>query len=208
MYRLVKMSPRSYRLGRREAGVADTRARIVAATRELLARGDARGLTIDEVARRADVARATIYYQFRSRRGLVEAIVEDVQQRAGQHEIARAVELADPAEALRATFSRGCRFWSSEHVIVRVLTGLAAVDAEIREVVIQADENRLTLMSRLVERLDEAGRLRAGCSRTHAANVLWALSSFELFDQLCTRRGLAADDVAAVLVDLAGRLLS
>lgn len=201
------MSPRSYRLGERAAPVAETRARIVAATRELLTAGGVRRLAIEEVARRADVARATVYYQFKSKRGLLEAVVADVQERAGQHAIASAVELPDPLEALRATFARGCRFWAAEETIVRRVTALAAIDPEMRDVLDRAEDNRLGLVTRLAGRLADEGQLRPGCSRHRAIDVLWLLSSFEAFDQLRGRRSLPTEEVAAVLVDLAGRLL-
>ncbi len=39
--------------------------------------------TVDEIARRADVARATVYHQFRSKVGVLEAVISDFEQRAG-----------------------------------------------------------------------------------------------------------------------------
>jgi AcrR family transcriptional regulator len=202
------MSPRSYRLGKRADTIQQTRAQILAATRALLARDGHPQLPIDEVARRADVARATVYYQFGSKRGLLEAVVADVQRRAGQQQVVAAVELADPIQALRRTFELGCRFWATEHPLVRKLTGLAAVDPEIRQVLFQVEQQRLPLLTRLVERLADAGYLAAGCSRSRAVDVLWLLSSFEAFDQLFTARQLPVEEVAEVLFDLAARSLA
>jgi AcrR family transcriptional regulator len=197
------MSPRSYRLGKRTDSIQQTRARILAATRALLARDGYPQLPIDEVARRADVARATVYYQFGSKRGLLEAVVADVQRRAGQQQIVAAVELADPIHALGRTFELGCRFWASEHRLVRKLSGLAAVDPEIRQVLSQVEQQRLPLLTRLVERLADAGQLAAGCSQRRAVDMLWLLSSFQAFDQLFTGRQLPVEEVAGVLLDLA-----
>jgi AcrR family transcriptional regulator len=197
------VSPRSYRLGKRADSIQQTRTRILAATRALLARDGYPQLPIDEVARRADVARATVYYQFGSKRGLLEAVVADVQRRAGQQQVVAAVELADPLQALRRAFQLGCRFWASEHPLVRRLSGLAAVDPEIRQVLSQAEQQRLPLLTRLVERLAEAGQLAAGCSTSRAVDLLWLLSSFEAFDQLFTGRQLPVEEVASMLFDLA-----
>jgi AcrR family transcriptional regulator len=46
------------------------------------------------VARQADVARATVYYQFGSKRAPLEAVADDIQRRAGQQQTIVAVELA------------------------------------------------------------------------------------------------------------------
>jgi AcrR family transcriptional regulator len=202
------MSPRSYQLGKRADSIQQTRARILAATRALLARDGYPQLPIDEVARRADVARATVYYQFGSKRGLLEAVVADVQRRAGQQQVDAAVELADPVQALRRAFELGCRFWATEHPLVRKLSGLAAVDPEIRQVLFRVEQQRLPLLTRLVERLADAGHLAAGCSKSRAVDVLWLLSSFEAFDQLFTARQLPVEEVAGILADLAARSLA
>src|SRR4051794_41559911 len=75
------MSPRPYRLGRRAENIEQTRGRIIAAMRELLARDGYRSASLEEVARVADVTRATVYYQFGSKAGLLEAVVGDIQRR-------------------------------------------------------------------------------------------------------------------------------
>src|SRR5438093_13007201 len=71
------MSPRPYRLGRRKPAAQRTRARVLRAARELLtARAGAEPFSVDAVARRAGVARMTVYHQFGSRRGLLEALLD------------------------------------------------------------------------------------------------------------------------------------
>jgi AcrR family transcriptional regulator len=199
------MSPRQYRLGIRTEAVEQTRRRIIDAAREALVRDGYRSTTLDEVARAADVARATVYYQFGSKAGLLEAVVADIERRAGQAAVADAVELPDPVDALRRTFLAGCGFWAAEHRVIRRLTGLAAVDDEIKRVIAEVETHRLPLMARLVDRLAVAGRLSPSVPAPRALDVLWMLSSFQAFDQLFSERRLPADDVAEILADLAVR---
>src|SRR5207247_4639385 len=71
------MSPRPYRLGRRQGAIEQTRQRVLRAARNLLVvRGGVDRFSIDAVARRAGVARMTVYHQFGSRRGLLEALFD------------------------------------------------------------------------------------------------------------------------------------
>jgi AcrR family transcriptional regulator len=197
------MSPRQYRLGKRAVTVEQTRDRIINATRELLAREGYPQASVDEVARVADVARATVYYQFGSKKGLIEAVVRDIQRRAGMAAVVHAVEAPDPVEALRRTFVTGSRFWAAERPLIHKLTGMAAVDADVRRVLADVEEDRLPVLTRLVQRLADAGRLTGSRSADEALHVLWMLSSFEAFDQLFSARGLPVDDVARLLGDLA-----
>ena len=75
------MSPRPYRLGQRQVAADETRARVLAAARDQLAKETS--FSIDAVARRADVARMTVYYQFGSKRGLLEALFDLLAARGG-----------------------------------------------------------------------------------------------------------------------------
>src|SRR5256885_10418272 len=78
------MSPRPYRLGRRQPAAQRTRARVLRAARELLtARAGAEPFSVDAVARRAGVARMTVYHRFGSRRGLLEGLFGSFAPRGG-----------------------------------------------------------------------------------------------------------------------------
>lgn len=197
------MSPRGYRLGKRVESVEQTRERILAAARDLLVRNGYRSMSLEEVARVADVARATIYYQFGSKAGLLEALVADIERRAGQAAVVDAVEVSDPVAALRQAFAMGCRFWAAEHPLVQRLTGLAAVDDDVRRVLGEVEGHRLPLLTRLVERLSAAGRLSPDISPDRALDVLWVLSSFGAFDQLFAERHLTVAAASDVLADVA-----
>jgi AcrR family transcriptional regulator len=187
--------------------VAETRARIVAAAQAVFGEDGFHRAPLDEVARRADVARATVYYQFGSKLGLVEAVLDDIERRGRQERVLAAASLPDAAGAVRRCFEEGTRFWAAEHVLVRKLSGLAAADPDMRRLVQQREGGRLALVTRLAERLAEEGRLRAGCSLEDAVQTLWLLSSFEAFDQLFSGRELGAEAVADALADLAERAL-
>ena len=69
------MPARAYRARRRPERTA-TRDRIKAAVHELLAEGGFHQATVEEVADRAGVSRATLYQHFGSRLELVDAICE------------------------------------------------------------------------------------------------------------------------------------
>lgn len=62
---------------RTNAGVEETRARILAATREVFERNGTRGTTTREVAERAGVNEATLFRHFGSKAALIGAMRED-----------------------------------------------------------------------------------------------------------------------------------
>ena len=79
-------------------------------------------------------------------------------------------------------------FWAAERPLVRKLTGLAAVDTEVQQLLTEVERDRLPLLARLVERLVAALRLAPSYSSEQALDFLGMLSSFEAFDQLFTKR--------------------
>src|SRR5262249_59613985 len=95
------MKRRPYRLGQRQTSVEQTRARIVAAAREILAARDGfSGFTVDAVAAQAGVARMTVYNQFGSKLGLLEALFDDLAARGLVERLRTAFGRPDPREAL------------------------------------------------------------------------------------------------------------
>lgn len=148
------MSPRPYRLGQRQVATEQTRARILAAARELLsAEAGVAGFTIDAVARQAGVARMTVYYQFNSKRGLLEALFDDLANRSLVERLIPALQTPEPLAALRGLVEAFAGFWAAERVVMRRVRSLAALDPEVEEGVRARDERRRGHLQRILARL-------------------------------------------------------
>ncbi len=204
---VTSVNPRRYTLGARAAAVTETRQRVVAAARALFVEGDFRRATMDEVARRADVARASVYHQFKSKLGVFEAVIRDFEERAGLGELVTVIETAPPARLIRTTVTAGCRYWATDPALTRKVIGLGTMHPEVQELIDRHDAGRMRLLSRLVDRLLEAGALPEECSPDQALNVLWVVTSFDAYDLLTRGRGLPQAEVAETLARMAeGRL--
>ena len=171
------MSPRPYRLGQRQVASDETRARVLAAARDQLAKETS--FSIDAVARRADVARMTVYYQFGSKRGLLEALFDLLAARGGLHQLPDAFRQSDPNVALDRLIEIFARFWSSDRVVMRRLRAMAALDPELDQVLRERAEGLRNGLRVIVSRLPKG---RAPVADT--VDLLFALTSFENFDLL------------------------
>ena len=194
------MSPRPYRLGRREASVEATRARILAAARDVLAaEADVASFTVDTVAEQAGVARMTIYYQFESKRGLLEALFDALATRGLVGLLRDAFARPDPMEALDAFVIAFCGFWASDRVVIRRLRSLAALDREVGQSVHARDLRRRDGLRNICHRLTKAGW--SPKAHDQQLDVLQMLTSFEVFDMLAgATRG--EKDVAQLVMRL------
>lgn len=205
------MSPRPYRLGRREAAVADTRERILAAAREVLGENGFAGFTIDAVADRAGVARMTVYYQFDSKGALLDALldalaagslVDRLHAAVGPADPLDPVHLIDPIDALDEFIAAFVGFWASDRVVIRRLRGLAGLDPEVEAAVSARDAKRRAGLRVLVIRLIETHGQPVDASIDDVTDLLHTLTSFETFDVMAAR-SRAPEDVASLLIRVA-----
>jgi AcrR family transcriptional regulator len=179
------MSPRPYQLGQRQAATEQTRARILAAARELLmASSGFSGFSIDAVARQADVARMTVYHQFGSKIGLLEALCDSLAVSGGMEQLASAFRRSEPLEALDEYITVFGRFWQSDRLVTRRLRGLAALDPDFEQVIRARDERRRQGLRVIVGRLVEQHGRSEPSALDEVINVLYTLISFECFDTL------------------------
>ena len=176
------MTPRPYRLGRRQAAVDGTRARILKAARALLvARRGA--FSIEAVARRARVTRVTVYQRFGSRSKLLEALFDDLARQGGMWDLADAFRQSDPHAALARFVAIFARFWTAHRPIHRRLRALAALDQGLERTLRARQEWRRQGVRVIVGRLRErSGPAAAATEET--IDALFALTAFETFDLL------------------------
>src|SRR5436305_4035631 len=199
------MATRAYRAQRRSTRSDATRERIIAAVRELLAEGAFHESTVEEVADRAGIARATLYQHFRSRLDLVDGICDTFAVNPALLALREVVELPDADAALSETIANTVRFWSSEDPILSQLYGVAAIDPAARDLVDRQRADRRGELQRLARNLRSSGRLRSGVGERRALALLLVLTSYHTFREL-REAGLSDRELTKSLVE-SGRTL-
>jgi len=192
------VTPRPYHLGRRQAAVDRTRARILQAARALLVERGGE-FSIEGVARRARVTRATVYQRFGSRPQLLEALFDDLARRGGMWDLATAFRQPDPEEALARFISTFGRFWTAHRPIHRRLLGLGALDAGLERTLRARQEWRRQGLRVIVGRVRERYGRPAADAAAETVDLLFALTSFPTFDVLAGPKRTPADVAPLVL---------
>jgi len=200
----VKNDPRPYRSPHRAAATEQTRARIIAAACTLLSGGmNLPQFSLDAVARQAGVTRLTIYNQFESKRGLLEAVFDDLAQRGGLSELPAVFAEADANQALRRLVSVFCRFWAAHATVMPKFGAVTTLDDEVKASLHQRSERRRQALAVLVMRLTQDARE----SSDDLVDVLFALTSFEVFNALSVRNR-SAKSVETLIYDLVEHAVS
>jgi AcrR family transcriptional regulator len=179
------MSPRPYRMGKRQAAASETRTRILEAARQLLANESETDLSMEAIARRADVSRLTLYYQFKSRPGLLEALYDHLAIRGNMQRMAEVFHESDPSVALEKLVVTFVGFWSSDPLVIRRLRGIAVLDAEVDQGIRARDARRQHAAREILRRI-ALGRKKPLTAEHQnlAADIVSMLTSFESYDAL------------------------
>src|SRR3954468_8289445 len=108
------MKKRSYVSHARAAGAAETRDKVVRAAIAFLRHKDLARFSLDAVAKAAGVTRLTVYNQFGSRRGLLEAVFDEIARSGGLHRLGDAMAMPDPRAALDRVVETFSAFWARD----------------------------------------------------------------------------------------------
>lgn len=197
------MSPRAYSMEKRQTATAETRGRILEAARQILAQELDTELSMDAIARRADVSRLTIYYHFSSRPGLLEGLYDYLRMRGNMQRVEEVFHEPGPSVALGKLIHTLVEFWSSDPGVIRRLRAMAALDPEIAKGMRARDARRQRAIGEILRRMAAARKKTRGPEQqTLAADVLFALISFETYDALA-RAGHRREEIIAAITRLA-----
>ena len=190
MDRKVGDVKRSYDARSRQAQAERTRELLLDAARGLLLTDGYAATTMALVARACDVSVESVYKRFGGKPGLVRAVVDKAlagEGRAPAEQRSDALSATDPELLLRGWAQLTAEVAPRVAPILLLVRAAASHDQELFELAGELDQTRRRRMTDNAGRLAAAGQLRPGLTVEHAADVLWAYSSPELYDLLVLR---------------------
>ena len=196
------MSPRSYSMEKREVATNETRLRILEATRQALGDESQAALSMEAIASRADLSRLTIYYQFKSRPALLEALYDHLAMKGNMRRMGDVFHERDPYAALDKLVGVFVGFWSSDRVVIRRLRAMAALDPEIRQGIESRDARRHHIAREILKRIAHSAKKKYDDERFSAtADVIAMLTGFATYDALAAA-GHTEKEIIAIIAEL------
>jgi AcrR family transcriptional regulator len=163
---------------------------------------------MDDLARRAGVARATVFSRFGSKLGVLEALSLRCAGGPEMRALREAQGLEDPVAAVDALLLAGCDLWEKEGYIMVQLKAIVVLEPEASAIIDAQYNDQRRGMEALARGLQRAGKLRKGWSVARAAAALHGLTSVETFMLLRRDHGLPLATVKQTIVELSGTVLA
>lgn len=165
-------------------------------------------VALEDVAREAGVSRQSVYLHFGSRTGLLLGLVEYVDtQGVLEGLIERVLEAPTASEALDEIAHLHAEYSPVAYPIARVFMTRRHGDDALELAWMDRMEARRKLYREVVERLVAERRLSPEWNVSVAAEVIFALTSWQVWEQLVVDQGWSTEDYLTRLRTLLRRAL-
>ncbi|MEO7980381.1 MAG: helix-turn-helix domain-containing protein [Sporichthyaceae bacterium] len=191
------MSPqvkvRQYDASRRRRLAEQRRGAVLGAAQELFLTQGYAAATVTGIAEAAGVSPETVYKRFGGKPGLVRELRTRALLGAGtipaEDRSDHLRNMPDPRDVVRGWAELAGEVAPRVAPILGLLRDAAVLDPTMRKLVDDLDADRLRRMRANARFLADAGHLRPGVTRIEATDVLFAVSSPEMYDLLAVRSG-------------------
>jgi AcrR family transcriptional regulator len=205
---------RKYNSSRRKAQARETRLHIAEAARNLFYEHGYAGATIDAIAQEAGVAAETIYATFGSKSAIL-AFLLDISV-GGDDQPVGILDRPEPQKVLQdidqgrqlAGFTQGItQIMQRAAPVFEVMRIAAKTEPEIDQRLKRLLQERLENLTSFTRHVASNGPLRPGLDLPDAGELVWTMTSPEVFLLLTRDRGWSAEKYADWLEETLKRLL-
>ena len=159
---------RAYEQKARAEWAAETRRRILDGVYACLREEPSTPPSVGEIARRAGVARSTVYLVFGSRAGLFDAFAQELWQRSGLPNLQEAVNVPDAREGVLGGIRAGVDIFAADRDVFNALFAMTKLDADaVGGAVERIEVRRAEGMAWGSRRLARQKQLKPGVSGEH-----------------------------------------
>lgn len=210
----TKPTKRPYNSTRRRAQAQETRQRIIDAARQLFSEYGYAGATIDAIAQAAGVAPETIFATFGNKRTILARLIDaaiggddqaiPLLDRPGPQAV---LQERDPVRQLQLFAADIVTILERVAPLFEIMRVASKTEPDIADLLKNLLNERLRNMRAVVHNVAAHSPLRADLDEAHAAEMVWTLTSPEVFTLLRRDRGWSKAQYSHWLGDSLVRLL-
>jgi len=187
---MAEKKKRAYSVNTRLRQAQDTRFRITAAAVELLVSVGYDAMTIDSIAERAEVSSQTVYAAFRSKAGILAELLDKSAFDSDYQTLTReALEHDNPPERLRFAARIARHIYEAQVKTIDLVQGAGVLAPELAILIQEREQMRFKHQTHMIDFLVKSTALKPNLDRVRAHDILWTLTSRDIYRMLVVGRG-------------------
>ena len=165
-------------------------------------------MTIEAIARRAEVSAPSIYAIFKSKPGLLIALLDQSMFGADYEEVVRqTLNATDPETRLRRAAAVSRQIRSAQSAAFDLMRSAGVVAPELAKLEQQREHLRYEKEEGMINFLRDTEALRSGLSHRTARDIFWMLTGGDVYRMLVRERGWSPQKYQNWLADTLVRSL-
>jgi AcrR family transcriptional regulator len=185
-----KAGKRKYSSKRRADAAEARRSRILECAKELIGSQGIDQVSIAEIAAASAVAQSTVYAAFKSKEGILQALMEQSIFGGRFRTAQRLLEgVVDPVQLVLLTSKVARAIYESERKELGMLRQISGFSPLLRQVEQKFEDLRFEMQKERIELLFAAGKSRLGLSLDEARRIMWMYTSRDVYRMLVIEGG-------------------
>lgn len=185
-----------------------TRGRILDCAKKLFEKEGFEAVTIESLAKAADVSASTIYSLFQSKRGVLKALMDDALPDREREALVKEVTLEKPVKerlAIAAKISR--QMYDAERAQMTIFQGASVLAPEFKELEQEREKRRYLRLEETINMMAKEKSIMKGLSVLKARDILWAFTGRDLYRMLVVEQGWTSNEYEKWLANLLVKML-
>lgn len=200
---MINKPKRVYNSQNRSTQAAITRSRILATARNLFHERGFEDVTIDMLAQTAQVSTPTVYALFKSKRGILRALMNEALPTEQREALVNEIGLKNSAAeriAIAAKISR--QMYDAEKALMDIFRGASVLAPEFKKLEQEREQRRYKRQEESMKETAAMNSLKKGLSLTKARDILWAFTGRDMYRLFVIEKGWTSDEYEKWLAEL------
>lgn len=194
---------RSYNSESRQAQSQETKNRILASAKMLFESKGFEGVTIEEIAREAQVSAPSIYSIFQSKRGVLLGLMDEALPPEQHKALVEQIKKEKcPCKRLELTAAISRQLYDAEKAQLSFLRGASILDPVFKGLEIERERRRYQRQKESVEAMANEKAFIDNLTLSKVRDILWAFTGRDFYRMLVVERGWSSDEYEKWLGEL------
>lgn len=185
---------RAYNSETRDAQAAQTRSQILKVAKKLFRTEGFDRVTINKLAKAAEVSMPTIYAIFKSKRGVLQSLIDHAlppERFAALVEDSMQEKSAKKRLGITAKLAR--QIYDAERDLMDILRGASVLAPEFKELEREREMRRYERQGEYVKKMIKEKSLSRGLTLQKARDILWVMTGRDIYRMFVIERGWTSD---------------